>query len=279
MIVIEDVDEFGDEDPGFAGASAHGQLVSEVANGGEAHAGNAEMLAERGNIFHVEFIERDDGIDGMGSGNVAYGINQDVQREIFGHGEDFVDAFERPRGIAKFFDGQKQNDTAHRFAGAEEFLALFVGADAENGERPALRHATPPGKRRVERGLSSGLARGIKKLEERADALRPGSFVVLRAFDDLVMQILSELPAFCEKHVAEFFDLRHDARTFARADIQPDARARLDHCSARKAVNYLVVPPHRWGERRNLPEDARMLESKIKRNEATERRAADAGVL
>ncbi len=43
------------------------------------------------------------------------------------------------------------------------------------------------GARELERGLYSGLARGIKKLEERADALRPGEFVVLGAFDDLEM--------------------------------------------------------------------------------------------
>src|SRR5258707_2385267 len=67
LVVIEDVDEFGDEDAGFAGAGAHGQLVTKVANGGEAHARNAEMLAKGGDVFHVEFIERDDAIDGMRS--------------------------------------------------------------------------------------------------------------------------------------------------------------------------------------------------------------------
>src|SRR5258708_36085807 len=29
--------------------------------------------------------------------------------------------------------------------GVGELLALFVGTDAENGERPALEHSTPPG--------------------------------------------------------------------------------------------------------------------------------------
>src|SRR5712671_7082579 len=145
LVVIEDVDEFGDEDAGFTGAGAHGQLVAKVADSGEAHAGDAEMLAEGGNILHVEFIQSDDAIDGMGPGGKTHGVNQVLQREILGHGEDFVYTFERPIGVAKFFDGQEKDNTAHGFAGADEFLAFFVGTDAKNGERPVLRHATLPG--------------------------------------------------------------------------------------------------------------------------------------
>src|SRR6266404_5088212 len=143
-IVIEAVDEFGDQYASFAGAGAHGQLVAEVTDGGQAHAGNAEMLAEGGNILHVEFIESDDAIDGMRPGRVTHRINQTLLRKIFGHGEDFVDTFERPRGVAKLFDGQEKNEASHGFAGADKFLALFVGTDAENGKRLILRHATPP---------------------------------------------------------------------------------------------------------------------------------------
>src|SRR5260370_16019175 len=144
MIVIEDMDEFGDEDAGFAGGGANGELVAKIADGREAHAGNAEMFAESGHVLHVEFIERDDAIDGMRPGYVTYGIDQALQGEIFGHGEDFVDAVKRPIGMAKLFDGQKQDDAAHGFAGADEFLALFVGTDAENGERPLAQHVTLP---------------------------------------------------------------------------------------------------------------------------------------
>src|SRR5438477_5616179 len=146
-VVIEDVDEFGDEDASFAGTGAHGQLVAKVADGGETHTGNAEMLAEGGNILHVKFIQRDDAIDSARPGRIAHGINQALQRKLFRHGEDFVDAFERPTGVAKFFDGQEKNAAAERLARADKFLALFVGTDAENGERLAFRHATPPGNR------------------------------------------------------------------------------------------------------------------------------------
>src|SRR5260370_33117778 len=51
----------------------------------------------------------------------------------------------RARCVGKFFEGQEKDTAAERFAGADELLALFVGTDAENGERPALEHSTPPG--------------------------------------------------------------------------------------------------------------------------------------
>src|SRR5438876_3368421 len=138
-VVIEDVDKFGDEDAGFAGTGAHGQLVAKVADGGEAHAGNAEVLAKGGDILHVKFIERDDAVDVARAGGITDGINQALQRKLFGHGEDFVDAFERPTGVAKFFDGQEKNAAAERLARADKFLALFVGTDAENGDRKSTR--------------------------------------------------------------------------------------------------------------------------------------------
>src|SRR5260370_30881761 len=102
------------------------------------------MLAKRRNILHVEFIERDDAIDGMASCCVAYGINQTLQGKLFRDGADFVDTLERPVGMTKLFDGQEKNEASHGFAGADEFLAIFVGTDAQNGERPVRRHSTPP---------------------------------------------------------------------------------------------------------------------------------------
>src|SRR5229473_1056280 len=133
--------------------------------------------------------------------------------------------------------------------------------------------------REPERGLYSGLVRGIQELQKWADALSPGGFVVLRAFDALVVQVLFELPAFFEQHIAEFFHLRHDAGTFARADIQPDARAGLDDRRPREAVNHLLVPPNRWREGGDFPENARMLEAQVERNKSAQGGAADAGVL
>src|SRR5260370_34161673 len=82
-IVVENVDEFGDEDAFLAGSLAHGQLVAKIADGSETHAGDAEMLTEGGDVLHVEFIERDDAIDGLRSGYIANGGMQILQRKLF----------------------------------------------------------------------------------------------------------------------------------------------------------------------------------------------------
>src|SRR6202158_4223888 len=145
IIVVENVDEFGDEDAFLSGSLAHGQLVAKIANGSEAHAGDAQMLTEGGDVLHVKFIERYDAVDGLRPGNIAHGVNQILQRKLFRHGKDFVDTFERPRCVAMFSDGQEKDTAAERFAGANELMTLFVATDAENGERPVLRHSSPPG--------------------------------------------------------------------------------------------------------------------------------------
>src|ERR1700682_3427019 len=75
IIVVENVDEFGDEDAFLSGSLAHGQLVAKIANGSEAHAGDAEMLKIGGDVLHVKFIERGDAIDGLRPGNIAHGVN------------------------------------------------------------------------------------------------------------------------------------------------------------------------------------------------------------
>src|SRR4029077_13269146 len=65
IVVVEDVSKFRNEDADFLGAGTHGQLVSEVAHRRETHAGNAHVLAKSRDIFHVEFVERHNAIDGL----------------------------------------------------------------------------------------------------------------------------------------------------------------------------------------------------------------------
>src|SRR5229473_8301922 len=122
--------------------------------------------------------------------------------------------------------------------------------------------------RELERGLYSGLARGIQELQKRADTLRPSRFVVLGAFDALVMQVVPLPPAFFSKHVTELLDVLHDAPAFASADIQPDARAGLDGCCPGKTVDDELVPPDGRREGGDFPKNARMLEPEIQGNEA-----------
>src|SRR5882672_2522012 len=133
--------------------------------------------------------------------------------------------------------------------------------------------------KRIEGGLYSGLARGIQELQKRSDALRPSRFVVLRAIDTLVVQIAAWLPAFFEEHVTELLDVLHDARAFACADVQPDARAGLDGCCPGKTVDDELIPPDGRRERGDFSKHARMLEPQIEGNQAPQRRTADAGVL
>src|SRR6266567_4006071 len=70
-----------------------------------------------------------------------------------------------------------------------------------------------------------------------------------------------------------------DARALARADVEPNPRARLNDGGLGKAMNYAVVPPYGRRERGNFPENARMLESNIERGQTTQRRTTDAGML
>jgi len=91
------------------------------------------MLAEGGDILHVKFVERDDAVDGLRPRGVAHRVDQALERQLFRHGENFIDTFEWPIGVAEFFDGQEKDATVNRFASADEFLTLFEGSDTKDG--------------------------------------------------------------------------------------------------------------------------------------------------
>src|SRR5712664_3071270 len=139
------------KDAGFLGASAHGQLVAKIANRGEAHAGDAQVLTERGDVLHIEFVESDDAIDGLQAGHVADRVEQMLLGEILGHEEYVIERFARPVSVAEFFDGEEEHAAAQSFAGAQKFLALFVRADTENGERAIVGHAASSVSRKISR--------------------------------------------------------------------------------------------------------------------------------
>src|ERR1700676_106746 len=116
------------------------------------------------------------------------------------------------------------------------------------------------------RGLYCGLRCGIQKLQKWADALRPGSFIVLGTLNALIGKILGELPALLQKDVAKLFNIVNDSRAFVGPDIEPDARARLDGSGRCEAMNNALIPPHRRRQCREPAEDLRILESEIQRH-------------
>src|SRR5258708_9430210 len=133
--------------------------------------------------------------------------------------------------------------------------------------------------KRPERGLYSGLARGIQELQKRSDALRPSRFVVLRAFDALVVQVAPKAPAFFEEHVTELLDVLHDARAFARTNVQPDARAGLHDLGLSETQDDELVPPDGQRQRGDFSKNTRMLQPQIEGDQAAQRRTSNAGVL
>jgi len=96
------------------------------------------------------------------------------------------------------------------FAGADELLPFFVGTFAKDGERrpSCIRR---PLKRCDQSGIIQRLPRGIQKLQgmdRRASPRLPRCAPRPRR---AVVQVLLQLPAFFQEHIAESLDLVHDA--------------------------------------------------------------------
>src|SRR5882672_182674 len=116
-----------------------------------------------------------------------------------------------------------------------------------------------------------------QKLEEGAHALSPRGFIVFRALDALVIKVVTELPAFVEERVAQHFHVIHNARAFARANVEPDARARFGHAGLRESHDDAVIPPDRGRESGNFSERFRHTKAEIEADETAERGAANSG--
>src|SRR5258706_12256328 len=127
------------------------------------------------------------------------------------------------------------------------------------------------------RGLYCGLGGRIQELQEGAYALGPGGFVVLGAFYALVVEVFAGLPAFLQEDVAILFDVLNDAGAFLLADVEPDARTRLDVRGGSETVNEALVPPYGRREGGDAAEDLRMLGAQIEREQAAERGATLSG--
>ena len=136
LSVIQHVDEVGHVQPRLGGAHAHGQLVAEVARGGLAHAGDAQVLADHGGQFDIEIVERHDAVEHARARQIADGVAHvdwvplsAAIRQV----EDLVDRLHRPvRFMLQAFGGDQHYRPALAFAFANEIVALFVAGHAEN---------------------------------------------------------------------------------------------------------------------------------------------------
>ena len=122
----------------FLGAHPHRQLVAEVAGGGLAHTGHAQVLAQGRGLFEVEVVERHDAVDGHAARQVAGAENQVVERPLLlvvVHEEDVVETLVRPVGVAQALGRDQVDARTLAFGLAQERLSLMEGRDTENGQR------------------------------------------------------------------------------------------------------------------------------------------------
>jgi hypothetical protein len=132
-VAIENRYEIGNENSALAGLHPHRELVAKIAHRCLAHAGNAQMLAQRRRHLEVELVERDDAVDRFPAREIADGVEDVVAQPQVGHEEALVDAVHRPGGVGELLTRQKEHSRAEALALAEEFLALEVGGEGEDG--------------------------------------------------------------------------------------------------------------------------------------------------
>src|SRR5262249_16001899 len=72
------------------------------------------------------------------------------------------------------------------------------------------------------RGLALKAPRRKQIFQHWPDAPRPGSFVVERPTGFHEVQIIAELPAFCQQGIAQLLGVIDSGRAFTRANVEPD---------------------------------------------------------
>ncbi len=138
--VIDDGNEIRNADVAVKSSHAHRQLVAKIAHGGQPHAGNPQMFAQRRGGLHVVFVEGDDAIQFLIAREMGHRSDDIGQSNFLGKVKRIVEALARPVGIAQFLGGQQEHAPALALALAHELLAFFVGRDAEDGQRTRVRH-------------------------------------------------------------------------------------------------------------------------------------------
>ncbi len=138
--MIQDRDEIGYANSALHRLHSHRQLVAEVTHGGEAHAGYAHVLAQSSRSFHVKLIQGDDAVDLFLSREVGHRLDDLDHGEVCGDIENVVETLARPVGIAESLRREQEHAAALALAFAHQFLAFFVGSDAQKGKRSRFRH-------------------------------------------------------------------------------------------------------------------------------------------
>ncbi len=98
--MIQNMDKLGNQDSGLLGPHAHRQLVAKIMHRCKAHAGQAQMLANRRNVLQVKFIQRHNAVDLPAARRITHRVQQILQRQLFRHEKHFVDGFTRPIPLA-----------------------------------------------------------------------------------------------------------------------------------------------------------------------------------
>ena len=144
----------GTGQPVARGLDAHRELVAEVARRRLAHAGHAQMFAQRRRLFEVEVVQRHDAIDQLAPREVAHTDQQVLELPLLlhvRHEEHLGDALARPSRVAQALGGDEQDATPEAMRFADEVMSLVVGRQAQDRHRGILPDPDP--------GAGSGRAR------------------------------------------------------------------------------------------------------------------------
>ena len=110
---------------------AHGQLVAEIAHGGQPHPWYAQVLANSGGGLHVVLVERNNAVDLLRAREVRHGLHDVADGNLSRKKKRVVQALPRPIGIAQFLRRQQDHAAALALALAHELLSLLIGRDAK----------------------------------------------------------------------------------------------------------------------------------------------------
>ena len=152
-IVVEHVHERRHRQALVLRLDTHRQLVAKMAHRRFAHAGHAQVLAQRRGLFEIEIVERNDAIDGDLARQMRRAEDEVVHLPallVVLDVEDVVQAVARPLGIAQAGGGDEQHAAALALGLAQELEPFVIRRQTQDGQW----HADPSGPTERRRGSS-----------------------------------------------------------------------------------------------------------------------------